>query len=135
MEVPRERCFISRMAKSPRSGAEKLRVYRLSLTFSVGVGELLKRARCTIALADQLRRAADSILLNVAEGAAYFRPAQKAQYYRTARASAAECAAALTRIGCDNPRVDIQPLKRQAAMIAALLLALIRTQENRQQNM
>jgi four helix bundle protein len=120
------------MTTKHRSGAEKLRVYQLALTFSVAVGELLQRVRCSPSLSDQLTRASESILLNIAEGAAHFRPAQKAQYYRIARASAAESAAALTRIGYDNQRADVQPLKRQTAMIAALLLALIRTQEKRQ---
>ena len=41
---------------------------------------------------DQLRRAANSIALNIAEGAGEFAPAEKARFYRMARRSATECA-------------------------------------------
>jgi four helix bundle protein len=44
-------------------------------------------------MADQLRRAALSIVLNTAEGAGEFSPADKARFYRMARRSATECAA------------------------------------------
>ena len=46
-------------------------------------------------LADQLRRAALSISLNIAEGAGEFSPQDKARFYRMARRSATECAAIL----------------------------------------
>jgi four helix bundle protein len=46
-------------------------------------------------LADQLRRASDSIVLNIAEGAAEFAPREKLRFYRIARRSAAESDAAL----------------------------------------
>ena len=46
-------------------------------------------------LADQLRRASTSICLNTAEGAGEFSPGEKARFYRLARRSATECAAAL----------------------------------------
>jgi len=44
-------------------------------------------------LADQLQRAASSIMLNIAEGAGEFSPAEKARFYRIAKRSATECAA------------------------------------------
>ena len=46
-------------------------------------------------LADQLQRAAPSIVLNIAEGAGKFSPADKAVFYTRARASATESAAVL----------------------------------------
>ena len=46
-------------------------------------------------LADQLNRAASCITLNIAEGAGEFAPAEKSRFYRIAKRSATECAAAL----------------------------------------
>jgi four helix bundle protein len=43
-------------------------------------------------LSDQLRRAATSIVLNIAEGAGEFSSLEKARFYRMARRSATECA-------------------------------------------
>ena len=44
-------------------------------------------------LADQLRRAATSVSLNIAEGAGEFSPDEKSRFYRMAKRSATECAA------------------------------------------
>ena len=59
---------------------------------------------------DQLRRAANSVALNIAEGAGEFAPAEKARFYRMARRSATECAGQVIvcrRLGLtDAPRVD-----------------------------
>jgi four helix bundle protein len=46
-------------------------------------------------LADQLRRAAASVPLNIAEGAGEFAVADKVRFHRMARRSATECAAIL----------------------------------------
>jgi four helix bundle protein len=46
-------------------------------------------------LADQLRRAATSVPLNIAEGAGEYASKDKARFYRIARRSATECAALL----------------------------------------
>lgn len=46
-------------------------------------------------LADQLKRASTSIVLNIAEGAGEFSRADKARFYRIAKRSATECAAIL----------------------------------------
>ena len=46
-------------------------------------------------LANQLRRATNSIALNIAEGAGEYSRRDKARFYRMARRSAHECAAAL----------------------------------------
>ena len=47
-------------------------------------------------LCNQVKRAATSIALNIAEGCAEFSPAEKARFYRIALRSAAECHA-----GCE----------------------------------
>ncbi len=75
---------------------EKLDVYSKSIEFlasAEGIAHSLPRGRAY--LADQLRRAALSITLNVAEGAGEFAIADKARFYRMARRSATESAAIL----------------------------------------
>ena len=81
-------------------------------------------------LADQLRRAALSITLNVAEGADEFAAADKARFYRMARRSATECAAIL---GSCRVLALVQPaqiaegrasLIRIVAMLTAMVVKL-----------
>ena len=75
---------------------ERLDVYRVALDFLVLADHhaaALPRGRAY--LADQLRRAALSIVLNIAEGAGEFASADKARFYRMARRSGTECAAIL----------------------------------------
>ena len=82
---------------------ERLDVYRLALDFLVFANELTsKLPRGRAHFADQLGRAALSVLLNIAEGAGKTSPADKRRFYLTARGSATESAAmldALARIG------------------------------------
>jgi four helix bundle protein len=72
--------------------AEKLDCYRLAVEFQALAGRLLPK-RGHSSLRDQLDRASVSIVLNVAEGAGRFSPADKARFYAIARGSATECAA------------------------------------------
>jgi four helix bundle protein len=118
----------------------QLDAYRLGLEFvthAEQLAESLPLGRAS--LADQLRAASMSICLNTAEGAGEFRPAEKARFYRLARRSATECAAALDicraiRVG-DKPDLelgdDMLPLLRRAldeddrvALIAAFPVSL-----------
>lgn len=76
---------------------------------------------------DQLRRAANSIPLNIAEGAGEFLPAEKARFYRIAKRSATECAGQI--LVCrrlellDAPRVDeaLDVLQRVIGMLTTLV--------------
>jgi four helix bundle protein len=76
---------------------------------------------------DQLRRAANSIPLNIAEGAGEFAPAEKARFYRMARRSATECAGQILvcrRLGLlDAPRSEaaLDMLRRVIAMLVTLV--------------
>ena len=110
---------------------EKLDVYQKSIEFLASAEEVargLPKGRAY--LADQLRRAALSITLNVAEGAGEFAAADKARFYRMAGRSATESAAIL-----DSCRVLslMQPheisigraaLLRIVAMLTAMVLKL-----------
>ena len=79
---------------------EKLDVYKAAIEFLVVADALagqLPKGRAY--LADQLRRAASSIVLNIAEGAGEFAVADKARFYRIARRSGTESAAILDAFG------------------------------------
>jgi four helix bundle protein len=73
---------------------QKLDVYRCSIDFlalSVGLPDQLPRGQA--ALADQLRRAALSVPLNIAEGTGRTSDAETTRHFTIARGSAMECAA------------------------------------------
>jgi len=75
---------------------EKLDVYQLAIEFVAKANDIVERLpRGRGYLADQLQRAALSIVLNIAEGAGKFSPADKAVFYTRARGSATESAAVL----------------------------------------
>jgi four helix bundle protein len=85
---------------------------------------------------DQLRRAANSIALNIAEGAGEFVPAEKARFYRIAKRSATECAGQLLvceRLGlAEAPRIEasLDLLQR----VIAILVTLVQGQGERARN-
>jgi four helix bundle protein len=73
---------------------ERLDVYQATIEFIVVADEVASRLTSGRGyLADQLRRSATSIVLNIAEGAGEFSRKEKARFYRIARRSATECAA------------------------------------------
>ncbi len=75
---------------------EKLDVYNVALDFVVTAYSIAGAGNRTEPqgdVADQLRRASTSILLNLAEGAGEYAPREKARFYRLAKRSATECAA------------------------------------------
>lgn len=81
---------------TPLFSHDRLDAYHEALDFVMladDVASAFSRGRAY--LADQLRRAATSIPLNIAEGAGEFSRRDKARFYRIARRSAAECAAIL----------------------------------------
>ena len=110
---------------------ERLDVYRASIEFLVLADEIaseLPKGRAY--LADQLRRAATSVSLNIAEGAGEFAAADQARFYRMARRSATECAAILN--ACGTPHLTSPDrcapgralLLRVVAMLTAMVLRL-----------
>src|SRR4051794_15251764 len=75
---------------------ERLDVYRQAIDFLALADQLIDSLpRGNSSLADQLQRAATSVVLNIAEGAGEFSANEKARFYRMAKRSATECAAAL----------------------------------------
>lgn len=110
---------------------EQLDVYNIALDFTSFVRELLKRMPGgRRGIDDQLMRAATSMPLNIAEGAGEFSPKDKARFYRIARRSGTESAAALdvcVRLGLARD-AEVQPgrelLRRIVAMLTKLVLGL-----------
>ena len=75
---------------------EKLDVYQVSIEFVILVEQISQALpRGKAYLADQLRRAASSIVLNITEGAGEFSLHEKARFYRIAKRSATESAGVL----------------------------------------
>lgn len=111
---------------------EKLDVYGLAIDF-VGrandVVELLPRGRGY--LADQLQRAALSIVLNIAEGAGKFSGDDKAVFYVRARGSTTESAAVLDVCAQLNlvPAALCQENKAILERVAQMLTKLIRAHQ------
>ena len=99
---------------------ERLHAYQLTRQFS-RESDLLQRhvppGRSDVL--DQLRRAALSIPLNIAEGGGEFSPKEKARFYRIAKRSATEASAILDHM------VDLQMLSEPAVKPAKQLLVRV----------
>ena len=115
---------------------EKLDVYKAALAFLATADEILEEVpRGRGHLGDQLDRAATSIVLNVAEGAGEFSPAEKARFYRMARRSANECAAILDvyrarqSVGDTAIAAGRDLLLRIVAMLTRMVMNSIRDEE------
>jgi four helix bundle protein len=107
---------------------ERLDVDRVAIEFLLLADQVaagLPRGRAY--LADQLRRAAWSIPLNVAEGAGEFASADKARFYRMARRSGTECAAILhaCRVMTLSPEEPSELARSLLDRIVAMLTALV----------
>jgi four helix bundle protein len=75
---------------------QKLDVYCVAIEFlTIAESVSGQSAKATAAILDQLRRAASSIPLNIAEGTGRTGSADMARHFAIARGSAMECAAAL----------------------------------------
>ena len=113
---------------------ERLIVYQRTCGFLGEVAQLLRGLpRGEAALADQHRRAGDSILLNIAEGAGRMASREKAHHYEIARGSAAECAAALDLLAIRG-RATAPVLDRVRSVlreIVCMLTALARSARER----
>ncbi len=108
---------------------QKLDVYRCSIEFltrSVSLSDCLPRGHA--ALADQLRRAALSVPLNIAEAAGRASDADTARHFAIARGSAMECAAVMDAflvLGVIDPSQHasaVELLERIVAMLTKLCL-------------
>lgn len=75
---------------------QRLDVYQRAIEFLSLVGDVISDLpKGHAERADQLSRAAESVLRNIAEGAGRWSEADSAKHYRIARGEAMECAASL----------------------------------------
>jgi four helix bundle protein len=103
---------------------QKLDVYRCSIEFvaiAVEIGGAIPRGHAE--LRDQLRRAAFSVPLNIAEGAGRTSEADGARHFAIARGSAMECAAVLDVIRALGSLEDER--YRQAVELLARVVAML----------
>jgi four helix bundle protein len=103
---------------------ERLDVYQCAIRLVAAVLNLLaKMPKGHAQLADQLRRAAFSIPLNIAEGAGKVTPRDRSRFHAIARGSAMECGAILDIIALLDvpPAADIAPCKALLVRIVSML--------------
>jgi len=109
---------------SPMLSFQKLDVYQRSIEFlslTAHVGENVSKGNAS--LVDQLRRAASSIPLNIAEAAGRTGRADMARSYAIARGSAMECAAALDALALLKV-VDVRTKERGDRLLEAVVAML-----------
>ena len=115
--------FIATM-NEPVLGHEKLDVYQCSIEFLALSNELLERLPNGYAfVADQLRRAALSIPLNIAEGAGKVTVPDRKRYFATARGSAMECGAILDSLKVMK-KID-EPAFRQGKQLLVRIVSML----------
>jgi four helix bundle protein len=108
---------------------ERLDVYRVALEFVSWRGSVLRRVPKHSDIADQLTRAATSVVLNIAEGAGEFSGPERVRFYRMARRSAMECGAVLDLL----ERMELERAEKVAEgrvlleRVVAMLTVLTRT--------
>lgn len=115
------------MAREERFAFKKLEVYRVALDYYGWVLGVSRRVeKIDLPPADQVRRQAQSIVHNTAEGAGHWSPGNKRKYYGIARGSTFEAAAALDllRIGAFITADDFEEREEQLAEVGARLTRL-----------
>ena len=116
---------------------EKLDVYKLSIAFADLALKLIasfRNGKDFGSLADQLRRAAISVPLNIAEGSGRFTDPDRVRFFSIARGSAMECGAILdiARLGETADEELIDQGKALLRRIVALLTRMAgKTAEHR----
>jgi four helix bundle protein len=110
----------------PMLSFQRLDVYQVSIHFVALITRLSPDAsKSSGAVLDQLRRAAASIPLNIAEATGRTGKADIARHFAIARGSAMECAAALDTLAVMNV-VDEQTKVTGSAMLERIVMMLTR---------
>lgn len=108
---------------------ERLKVYELGLEFVQKIFRITKDLSrdYQFSIGDQLRRAALSIVNNIAEGSGKLSKKEKAQFYRIALNSARECIPMITLLNLEKLvlEFDCNNLRKQCIHICNMLGKLI----------
>ncbi|MEO1051653.1 MAG: four helix bundle protein [Bacteroidota bacterium] len=107
---------------------EKLQVYSKTKEFNRRVTPFLESSSVDRTTHNQLRRAAFSIMLNIAEGAGRFTKPDKRNFYVIARGSAFECVSIFDYLH-DNKQIEtehFQAFYTRLEEISKMLFALIK---------
>jgi len=103
---------------------EKLDVYKVSIEFmaiAINIADNIPRGYSS--LADQLKRAAWSIPLNIAEGCGKNRINDKKRFYAIARGSAMECAAIIDV--CQVLKIDNKNSFKQGKSLLTRVVSML----------
>jgi four helix bundle protein len=109
---------------------EKLTVYRKALSFIEWTQDLFERFPKRASARDQLERASDSIVLNIAEGNGKFSNKDRGRFFQIAHGSALECSACLDVFvarkvcGADVTIAGKETLEEVVKMLCGLLSRL-----------
>lgn len=113
---------------------EKMDVYKVALDLARSVSEVIEPLpRSYRDLGDQLTRASQSVVLNIAEGAGRYRPLDKRKFYLAALGSAHECGAVidLLRAGGQIDAETSAAQKERATRVVEMLTKLAAAMERR----
>ncbi len=107
---------------------EKLTVYQKAKEFNSHVRIFIKTSDLDRTTNDQLRRAAFSVVLNIAEGAGRFTNPDKRNFYIISRGSVFECVAIFDVLQDEKamPQEQYKRFYTQAEEISKMLFAMIR---------
>lgn len=112
---------------------EKLKVYQKSVEFISWGTQLLQEVKMKNQVTDHLNRAANSVVLNIAEGNGRSTPKDRCHFFDIARGSALECAASLDLLLAKKivRSEQIEVGKEMLVSIVSMLVGLIKSNSDR----
>ena len=107
---------------------EKFEAYQLAITYWESALRLLEKIPAgNSVIKDQLKRAASSISLNIAEGSGRTKTEDRKRFYSIARGSAMECAAISDLVSRIEPQLEDHTIQSKEILhsIVSILSAVI----------